>query len=255
MPRVALTIPTPDGDCAATLHVPAGPGPWPAVIMYPDALGVRDTFLTMADRLAGLGYATLLPDVYHRHGGFRPFDAATVFGDPPERERLLGMARGITAAMTVRDTGAFLAALAGRPEVGGAAVGTTGYCMGGRASLLVAGHFPDRVAAAASVHGGRLAAPEDPDSPYLLADRVRAVVYVAAAQDDPSCPPDQLDRLASAYAGAGVAHTVETYPAAHGFAVPDNPTYDPAAAERHWRALADLYARTLGAPPDPGSVR
>jgi carboxymethylenebutenolidase len=44
---------------------------------------------------------------------------------------------------------------------------------------------------------------------------------------------------------AGVVHTLVTYPAAHGFAVPDNPTYDEAAAARHWQALEDLYGSTL----------
>jgi carboxymethylenebutenolidase len=245
MSRIDVRIPCPDGDCAATLHLPEGTGPWPAVLMFPDAGGVRGTFLDMADRMAGLGYATLLPNVYYRHGPYAPFDLGTAFSDPAERERLLGMARSVTAAMTIRDAGAFLGFLAGRPEVTGPGVGTTGYCMGGRASLLVAGHHPDRVAAAASFHGGRLAATDDPDSPYLLADRVRAAVYVAAAEQDASCPPDQLERLEKAYAEAGVSHTVETYPAAHGFAVPDNPTYDPEAEQRHWAALDRLYGSHL----------
>lgn len=245
MSRVDVSIPTPDGDCAATLHLPAGAGPWPAVIMYPDAGGVRDTFLGMADRMAGLGYATLLPDVYHRHGPYQPFDLATAFSDPAERERLMGLVRSVTAAMTISDAGALLDFLAGRPEVAGTGVGTTGYCMGGRASLLVAAHHPERVAAAASFHGGRLAATDDPDSPVLVADRVRAAVYVAAAENDASCPPEQLERLEKALTEAGVRHTVETYPAAHGFAVPDNPTYDPSADERHWAALARLYGSSL----------
>ena len=245
MSRIDVHIPCPDGDCAATLHLPEGTGPWPAVLMFPDAGGVRGTFLDMADRMAGLGYATLLPNVYYRHGPYAPFDLGTAFSDPAERERLMGMARSVTASMTIRDAGAYLAFLAGRPEVTGAGVGTTGYCMGGRASLLVAGHHPDRVAAAASFHGGRLAATDDPDSPYLVADRVRAAVYVAAAEQDASCPPDQLERLEKAYAEAGVSHTVETYPAAHGFAVPDNPTYDPEAEQRHWAALDRLYGSHL----------
>jgi carboxymethylenebutenolidase len=119
--------------------------------------------------------------------------------------------------------------------------------MGGRFSLLVAGYHPDRVGAAASFHGGRLADLHDPNSPALLADRVWATVYVAAAEDDATCPPEQLERLAKAYAEAGVAHTIEVYPAAHGFAVPDNGTYDEVAAERHWAALASLYRSTIGA--------
>jgi len=245
MARVDVTVPTADGDCAATLHLPDGPGRWPAVIMYPDAGGVRGTLLGMADRLAGLGYAVLLPDVYHRHGPYRPFDVRTAFSDPDERARLLSMAGSVTAAMVVDDAAALLAFLAGRPEVRGTAVGTTGYCMGGRASLLAAGSHPERVAAAASFHGGRLADADDPDSPFRLAGRMRGTVYVAAAQDDPSCPPEQLQRLETALAAAGVRHTVETYPAAHGFAVPDNPTYDVDADQRHWAALQQLYAGAL----------
>jgi carboxymethylenebutenolidase len=245
MSRTDVTVTTEDGACAATLHTPSGGGSRPAVILYPDAGGVRETFSAMADRLAGLGYAVLLPDVYYRSGGYAPFDLATVFSDPAERERLSALATSVTAAMIVRDADAFLGFLAGRSEVSGAGVGTTGYCMGGRMSLIAAGHHPDRIAAAASFHGGRLAAEDDPDSPYLLADRIRAAVYVAVAENDSSFPPDQHERLEQALKTAGVRHTVDTYPAAHGFAVPDNPTYDSAADERHWAALTDLYGANL----------
>ena len=245
MPRIEVDLPTPDGPCRATLHVPATGLPVPAAILYPDAAGPRETFRVVADRVAAAGYAVLLPDVHHRWGDWRPFDAATVFSDPPERERLMTMARGVTAEMTARDTGAFLEFLAARPEVRGDRVGVFGYCMGGRAALLAAGQHPERIGAAASFHGGRLAVADDPDSPHHLADRVRATVYVAGAQDDASFPPDQFARLDEAYTAAGVAHTMETYPAAHGFAVPDNPTYDPAADERHRAALLALFGDRL----------
>jgi carboxymethylenebutenolidase len=243
--RIDVSVPTPDGPCPATLHVPSEGPPVPAAILYPDAAGPRETFRVAADRLAAAGYAVLLPDVYHRSGAWRPFDAATVFSDESERARLMGMARSVTAEMTTRDAGAFLEFLAGRPEVAGPRVGTFGYCMGGRAALLVAGRYPDRVGAAASFHGGRLADADDPDSPFLLADRLRAVVYVAAAQDDTSFPPEQYARLEAALSAAGVEYTMEEYPAAHGFAVPDNSTYDPAAHERHWAALTTLFGAHL----------
>ncbi len=245
MPRTDVTVTTEDGACNATLHTPSSEGSWPAVILYHDAAGIRDTFEDMAERLAGLGYTVLLPDIYYRAGGFAPFDITTVFSDPDERARLGALAGGVTTAMIVRDADAFLNFLAGRPEVSGTGVGTTGYCMGGRMSLLVAAHHPDRIAAAASFHGGRLAAEDDPDSPYLLADRIRATLHVAAAENDNSFPPDQYERLEKALTTAGVIHTMDTYPAAHGFAVPDNSTYDEAAAQRHWSALADLYAANL----------
>ncbi|MCW2716820.1 MAG: carboxymethylenebutenolidase [Pseudonocardiales bacterium] len=245
MPRTDVTIAAPDGDCSATLHTPEGSGPWPAVIIFPDAGGVRDTFRTMADRLAGLGYTVLLPDVYYREGGFEPFDMATVFSDQEQRTRLMGMVGSLTNEKIVADAGAFLDFLAERPEVAGTGVGTTGYCMGGRASMLVAGSHPDRVAAAASFHGGRIAVEDDPNSPHLLADRLRATVYVAGAENDGSFTAEQAALLEDTLTKAGVAHTVVTYPAAHGFAVPDNPTYDAAAEQRHWEAMEELYGTAL----------
>lgn len=245
MPRADVTISTSDGECAATLHTPDGPGPWPAVIVFPDAGGVRETFRDTADRLAGLGYATLLPDVYYRLGGFEPFDMDTVFSDPDERNRLMTMVGGLTTEMVAADAGAFLDFLAGRPEVTGDGVGTTGYCMGGRASMIAAGNHPDRIAAAASFHGGRIAVEDDPTSPHLLADRMRATVYVAGAENDGSFTPEQATLLDDALTAAGVEHTVEFYPAAHGFAVPDNATHDAAAEQRHWEALERLYGAAL----------
>lgn len=245
MPRVDLSVPTPDGPCPATLHVPEGGRPAPGAILYPDAAGPRETFRVMADRLAAAGYAVLLPDVHHRQGDWRPFDPDTVFSDPPERARLMAMAGSVTAEMTVRDAEGLLAFLAGRPEVAGPRIGTLGYCMGGRSALVVAARFPDRVGAAASFHGGNLAAEDDPESPAALADRLRAAVYVAAAQDDRAFPPEQHARLDAALAAAGVEYTMQTYPAAHGFAVPDNGTFDEAAYERHWAALLALFEAHL----------
>jgi len=213
--------------------------------MYPDAGGVRDTFRSMADHLAGLGYAVALPDIYYRVGDYPPFAMDTVFTDPEERRRLSELTASLTPEMSARDAGAVLDTLAERPEVASGPVGTTGYCMGGRISLTVAGHHGERIGAAASIHGGQLARENDPNSPHLLAERVRAVVYVAGAHEDASFPPEQAERLDRAYTDASVQHTIETYPARHGFAVPDLPTYDAQAAARHWQALTDLFSATL----------
>jgi carboxymethylenebutenolidase len=243
MARTDVTIRTADGECAATLHVPPG-GSGPGVLVYPDAAGARETFAVLGDQLAELGFVALVPDVYYRTP-FAPFDPATVFGDPDERARLGELTRTLTPELVVRDADALLGFLLDRPEVTGAAVGTTGYCMGGRASLLVAAHHADRVGAAASFHGGNLAAADDPGSPHLVAERIRARVYVAAAQDDRSFPAEQHERLAAALAAAGVEHRIETYPAAHGFAVPDNATYDAGADRRHRAAMAELFGAAL----------
>ncbi|WP_181023885.1 dienelactone hydrolase family protein, partial [Mycobacterium avium] len=91
MPKITDSISTADGTCPVRLFLPDGSGPWPGVVMYPDAGGVRDTFDQMAAELAGFGYAVLLPDVYYRSGEWAPFDMATVFADQQERNRLFAM--------------------------------------------------------------------------------------------------------------------------------------------------------------------
>jgi carboxymethylenebutenolidase len=244
MPTISDTVTTADGTCPVTLAVPGGLGPWPAVIMYPDAGGPRATFDDMAAQLAGLGYVTLVPDVYYRSGDWAPFAMETVFTDKAERQRLFTMISSVTPDAMAVDARAFFDYLAARPEVSGETFGTTGYCMGGRTSLTVAGWVPERVAAAMSFHGGGLAS-EDPGSPHLLADRISAAVYVGGAQDDASFTAAQAETLDKALTDAGVEHTIEWYSAAHGFAVPDNAPYDEAAAQRHWDAMKDFFGAHL----------
>lgn len=246
MPTITDTITTPDGTCPVTLATPDGDGPWPAVVMFPDAGGRRPVFEEMAKKLADYGYAVLLPDVYYRHGDWAPFDLNTAFSDPDERKRVMSMMGSLTPDKIAGDAAAYFDYLESRPEVTGTTFGTTGYCMGGRASLLVAGRVPERVAAAMSFHGGGLAA-DDPNSPHLLADRIRAAVYVAAAENDGSFTAEQAQTLDAALTAANVEHTIETYPAAHGFAVSDHDAvYDASAAQRHWDAMEHFFGAKLG---------
>lgn len=238
--RVDVEVPTRDGRCPSAMVTPDGNGPWPAVIMFMDAGGVRPAMVEMAEDLAAMGYVVLLPEMYYRNGPYEPFQIPTAFTDPDERARLMAMAGSLTPEAVADDTRAFLDFLSDRTEVARPEVGSTGYCLGGRLSLLAAGHHPDRIVAAASFHGGNLAS-EGPDSPHRVAGRIRGRVYVAAAKDDDSFPPEQAALLEETLTAAGVDHTIETYPARHGFAVPDNPTYDPEAAARHRRALGELF--------------
>ncbi|MDG4665030.1 dienelactone hydrolase family protein [Mycobacterium sp. 236(2023)] len=245
MPTITDTVTTSDGSCTVSLHTPDGDGPWPGVIMYPDAGGPRAVFDSMGEQLAGLGYAVLVPDVYYREGEWAPFEFATVFGDEVERKRLFGMMSKVTPEIMASDAAAFFDYLAARPEVSGESFGTTGYCMGGRTSLVVAGRLPERVAAAMSFHGGGLAS-DDPGSPHLLAEQITAAVYVGAAQDDKSFTAENGETLDKALTAAGVEHTIEWYSAQHGFAVPDNAPYDEAAAAKHWDATESFFGAHLG---------
>ena len=244
MPRINDTVTTADGACPVTLHTPNGDGPWPGITMYPDAGGARPTFRAMADRLADYGYAVLVPDVYYRDGDWAPFSMATVFEDEGERNRLFSMISKVTPEIMATDATAFFDYLATRPEVSGETFGTTGYCMGGRTSLVVAGRVPGRVAAAMSFHGGGLAG-DDPGSPHLLAERMQAAIYVGAAQNDRSFTIEDGETLDKALTAAGVEHTIEFYPAFHGFAVPDNGPYDEPSARRHWETMESFFGAHL----------
>jgi carboxymethylenebutenolidase len=247
MTQRSVEFETPDGICPAALSVPTGEGPWPGVIMFPDAGGMRDAMREMGEQLSGLGYVVLVPDFYYRNGPYDPVDMHTAFSTKDAVATIMAMMQGYTVAHVVRDAGAFVDYLDSLPEKKPGAVGTTGYCMGGRLSLVTAGYLGERIAGAASFHGGNLARADDPDSPHHRADAIRAAVYVAGAIEDQSFPDEQRSLLEQSLTDAGVVHTIETYDAHHGFAVPDNATYDAAAAERHWKATEGFFERVLGA--------
>jgi carboxymethylenebutenolidase len=247
VPSFDVSVPTPDGTCPARLLTPEGEGPWPAVIVLPDAGGPRASFYDMGQRVADLGYVALVPQIYYRTGPYEPFKMETAFSDEGERARLMKLGRSVTMGMAASDAGAFLDFLSAQPQVAGSRAAIVGYCRSGGMALTAAARHPERIAAAASFHGGYLAT-DAPDSPHTVAGDIGGRVYVAAAENDGSCPPEQLALLDEALTGGDVDHTIETYPAAHGFAVVDNPTYDPDADARHWAALAELWASTLGDP-------
>lgn len=217
---------------------------WPAIVMYMDAFGIRQALGDMAQRLASHGYVVALPNLYHRTP-FAPFDPKQVAVEGPERSRFKGMVASINGPMVMRDTAAVLRHLDTLPEVRRSPVGALGYCMGGGYALAAAGTFPDRVGVAASFHGGALAT-DKPDSPHLLAPKMRARVYVGAAGIDPTFPDEQRRRLEAALADAGVPHTIEIYEnARHGFAVNGHLVYDRESSERHWDRLVQLLHDTL----------
>ena len=249
MPHTQLQIETADGHCPTHVYHPTGNGPWPGVIMYMDGIGMRPALMEIAERIADNGYYVLLPNLFYRVA----FDAShgmKVFTDPDLRKDLMTRVMpSASPANIMRDTEALLAHLAARPEVRDGRIGITGYCMGGRLAVYAAGHFGDRIAAAASYHGSGLAT-DAPDSPHRLAPNMKARVYVAGAIKDPNVDDAQKARLEQALTDSGVDHMVETYNALHGFVPRDTPVHDEAATAKHWETLLALFAATLkpGAP-------
>jgi carboxymethylenebutenolidase len=240
-----INIMTRDGTCPSYEYRPQGAGPWPGVLVFMDGLGIRPAMLELGERLATYGFYVLLPDLFYRSGPYEPMDPHTVFTDPEKRKVLMEKFFALaTSANIMSDTSAFLDHLGAHPDVKRGGIGTTGYCLGGFMALTAAGTYPERIAAAASYHGGRLAT-DAPDSPHRLAPRIKSRVYIAAAIEDQSFPDDMKERLEQALTQAGVDHQIETYQAKHGWVFRDTPVFDAAAAERHWKTLVTLFDAKL----------
>lgn len=245
MPSELVFIPTAESPCRAHVLKPDGAGAWPAVIFYMDGFGIRPPLIDMAARLAEGGFLVLLPDMFYRAGPYEPLDARAVFATGDIRGAISHLMGATDTSRAMADTGAFLSYLDSRADVSGTKVGTTGYCMGGGMSLSAAGTYPERIAAAASFHGGDLATDAE-TSPHRLAPAIKARVYVAGADQDASYPPEMAERLDRTLSEAGVRHRCEIYAGAlHGWTMTDFPIYNEEAAERHWRELRALFAAEL----------
>lgn len=258
--RSSVELPTADGPCRTTLVTPSrGDGPWPGVILFYDGAGPRETMDVMAERIAELGYVVAVPDVFHRGGSVIdvlpaefPREAKSVFmafGNQQFRDawREKFVKSASDPKCLTADVNAVLACFEARADVKRGPIGLTGYCLGGNLAVRAAALFGARIGAAASFHGGGLATPA-PDSPHLGAPQVKAEVYAACAIEDASCTEEMKQLLDQSLTQAGVVHVIETYAGArHGFCVPDAPTFQKDAAERHYAALETLFARRLGA--------
>lgn len=244
MSHEQVTIPTAEGNCPTHVVTPDGSGPWPAVIIYMDALGMRSALIEIADRLAANGYVAVLPDLFYRAGTYHVPPPKELFAGK-EAMKVIGPLMETTSPVkAAQDTGYILDYLAGRSDVT-PRCGAVGFCMGGGMAIAAAGSYPDRIAAVASFHGGRLAT-DSPDSPHLYGPKIKAEVYIAVADNDQSYPPDMAQRLQDAFTAAGVNFRSDFYPGAlHGWMKPDFPVYNEEAAERGWREMLALFGRNL----------
>ena len=253
MPTTKLSIPTPDGPCTTEVVTPTGSGPWPAVLQFFDAGGLRPSQTRIAERIAEGGYLVLQPDLFHRAPplaemlGEPPTMTAIrkVFQDPDRQGKFMATyyAPALAYQNLEKTIGAVLAHLGTRPDFAGR-VGTTGYCLGGNASFRVATIFGDRIAATGCFHPGRLVT-DQPDSPHLRARTIKSRVYLGPAVGD--LTPENEAKLRAELDAGHVRYEIETYDARHGYTIDDGESYDRAAAERHYAALGRLFGETLRA--------
>jgi carboxymethylenebutenolidase len=241
-----VTVKTADGACDAVLFHPAGNGHWPAVLIWPDIMGLRPAFRDMGKRLAGQGYAVLVPNPFYRSARAPVIGDNFDFSSPDQRNRLMGYRAAMTDDGIDRDAQAYLAFLDAQPQTAKAKkAGVQGYCMGGALAFRTAAAVSGRIAAVGSFHGGNALVTKNPDSPHLLIARTNAAYLVCQAQNDDAQQPGVKDDLKAAFAAAGRTATVEVYHANHGWCVPGGQVYNQGEAERAWTALDALYHSAL----------
>ena len=241
-----VTIKTPDGSADAVLFTPKKAGQFPAVLMWPDIMGLRPAFRDMGRRLASQGYVVLVPNPFYRSKRAPVLEGTIDFSDPATRQLLTGYRKAMTNDGIARDAVAYLAFLDAQPKTSKRRkAGVQGYCMGGALSFITAAAVPDRIGAVGSFHGGNGLVTKEADSPHLLIPRTRATFLVLQAQNDDAREPQVKEELKAAFAKANRPATVEVYPANHGWCVPRGQAYDQVQAERAWAALLQLYRVAL----------
>jgi carboxymethylenebutenolidase len=240
-----VDIKTPDGTADAYFVHPAE-GKHPGVLMWPDIYGLRPAFRHMGRRLAEAGYAVLVVNPFYRTKHAPTAPEHPDFNDPATRTALMGLMNSLTPETVVTDTKAFVGWLDSQPGVDRKRpMGVMGYCMSGPYTLRAAAALPERIGAAASFHGGGLVT-DKPDSPHLLAPKIRAHVLIAIAASDDQRQPEQKTALRDAFAQAHVPAEIEVYQGTiHGWCPPDSRVYNDAQAEKAWSRLTELFSTAL----------
>ncbi|GAA5196186.1 dienelactone hydrolase family protein [Rugosimonospora acidiphila] len=246
MPTKTLQIPTPDGRADAFAAFPDHGRRHPAVLLYPDAFGVRPALEQRARELAGHGYYVLVPNLYYRHGPAPVVELPEHIGEeirPAIIAALMPLIEAHTTERILRDADAYLGFLTTQPEASAGPVAVIGYCVGAALAMRTATAHPDRVAAVAGFHPGFLVT-QAPDSPHRLVPKLTAQVHLGLAEGDLS--PSAIGELNRALDAAGVGHTIEIYPGTiHGFTMSDTDAFNPSALRRHWDRLLPLLDRAL----------
>jgi dienelactone hydrolase len=218
--------------------VPAGEGPFPAVLVVHNAFGLGGHIPAIARRLAAEGYLALAVDMY---------GAGAYSEDTAEIAKLVAPLWGNAPRLRAR-MDAWLAALRGRPDVQRDSVAAIGYCFGGQCVLEHARGGAD-LRAVVSFHG--ILPTQMPAQPGA----VRAFVSVHTGALDPHAPPAHVQALREEQIAAGAQWQIGEYgDAYHAFTDPSasapeiGRAYDAVADSLSWSSTLGLLSACLKDP-------
>jgi len=243
-----VDVKTLDGTCDGIFLHPAK-GSHPGVLLWHDSPGLRPVICELGKRIAAEGYSVLVPNLFYRTARTPVFDASFDYAkNPADRAKYARtVAPFFVPGAADKDAVAYVAFLDAQRQVSEKRkIGTHGYCLGGPYIMRTAAALPDRVGAGASFHGGFLVT-DKPNSPHLLAPKIKACLYFAIASDDDRREPEVKNKLREAFAAAKVQAEIEVYPnALHGWCVPDSKAAENKEdAKRAWDKLLALYKLAL----------
>jgi carboxymethylenebutenolidase len=228
-----VDVPTPAGAMPAQLARPTGDEPLPAVIVIQEAFGLNGHIKSVARRIAGEGYVTLAPDLFHRGGPGR----VAGYDDLSGALRLMAE---LNDDGIVEDVRAAIAYLESQRAVRKDRIGVTGFCMGGRVSFLAACALPDKIKAAVPFYGGGI--------PIDRTATLKAPVLAFFGEDDGFIPLGQVHALEEEAKRQGKSLETVIYPKApHGFFCEERDSYRPEAAQDSWARLKTFFAKHLKA--------
>lgn len=239
-----VQIRTDDGVSDGLLFRPEGSA-LPGVIHLTDIVGIRPAHCDMARRLAAEGYAVLVPNIFYRTSKVPAFDFTPNFGDERTTKRLGELSGPLTPDAMERDASKYVDFLAALEFTNATGIGVVGFCYAGATAMRTAAVRPDKIAAIASFHGGRLCT-DAVTSPHLALSRIGARLYFGHAVKDNSMPAEAIAKFDRALEAWGGTYESEVYEGAfHGWTVPDSPVYNQPQAERAYEKLKELFAAAL----------
>lgn len=250
MPIESIEIPAADGTAEALVARPTtGTGPFPGVIFYMDAFGLRPRIQEMAQCIADWGYVVLAPNVFYREGTAAELapslDMTSQEGRETAGKAAFPRVGRLTSGKALPDIDAWVSTLRTLDGVASGPIGTTGYCMGARLAVRTATSHPDEVAACGGFHAGGLVT-DEPDSPHLGLKDAKARFVFGHADHDPSMAPAAVARLDETLKDAGLEASNEIYEGApHGYTMADTSAFHPEATERHFTELRALLDGAL----------